>query len=53
MAGNLAIVSGSTSRVVQYFPEILAAVGLLGGALALRMKRRCPTAYAALRQTFS
>ena len=53
MADNLAIVSGSTSRVVQYFPEILAAVGLMGGALALRVKRRRPTAYAALRQTFS
>lgn len=53
MAGNLEIVSGSTSRVVQYFPEMLVAVGLLGSALALRVKRRRPTAYAALGQAFS
>jgi hypothetical protein len=51
MSGNLALVSGSSSRLVQGFPLILAAIGLAGAGLAIWLKGRRPKVYAHLGRT--
>lgn len=48
MSSHLEAVSGSNSRFVQSFPEILLAIGLAGIALAAWVKVRRPDIYAAL-----
>jgi amino acid transporter len=48
MSAHLEAVSGSNSRFVQSFPEILLAIGLAGIALAAWLKARKPAIYAAL-----
>jgi amino acid transporter len=48
MSVHLDLVSGSNSRVVQNFPQILLVVGLAGIALAAWVKARKPDVYAAL-----
>jgi len=52
MTGNLELVSGSSSRIVQAFPLMLAAVGLAGAGLALWVRARKPRVYAHLGHTF-
>jgi amino acid transporter len=53
MAGNLELVSGSSSLIVQAFPLLLAAIGLAGAGVALWLKSRKPKVYAHLGgQTF-
>ena len=52
MAGNLALVSGSNSLIVQAFPWLLLAIGLAGAGLALWLKARKPKVYADLGRTF-
>jgi hypothetical protein len=51
MAGNLELVSGSNSLVVQSFPWLLLAIGLAGAGVALWIKARKPKVYAHLGQT--
>ena len=53
MPANLEWVSGSSSRIVQSFPWILAFVAVLGASLALWVKARRPAVYAALGRPFS
>jgi amino acid transporter len=52
MAGNLELVSGSSSRIVQGFPVLLLAIGLAGAGLALWVRARKPAVYADLGRTF-
>ena len=53
MAGNLALVSGSNSLIVQAFPWLLLAIGLAGAGLALWLKVSRPKVYAHLGRGFS
>ena len=48
MVGNLELVSGSNSLIVQAFPWLLLAIGLAGAGLALWLKARKPAVYAEL-----
>jgi amino acid transporter len=52
MAGNLELVSGSSSRIVQGFPVLLLAIGLAGAGLALWVRAFKPGVYADLGRTF-
>jgi amino acid transporter len=52
MAGNLELVSGSNSLVVQSFPWLLLAIGLAGAGVGGWIKARKPKVYAHLGQTF-
>jgi amino acid transporter len=52
MAGNLELVSGSSSRIVQGFPVLLLAIGLAGSGLALWVRVRKPAVYADLGRPF-
>jgi len=53
MVGNLELVSGSSSLIVQAFPWLLLAIGLAGAGLALWLKARKPAVYADLGRGFS
>ena len=52
MVGNLELVSGSSSWIVQGFPWMLVAVGLAGAGMALWVKAGKPEVYARLGRTF-
>jgi hypothetical protein len=52
MTGNLELVSGSNSLIVQAFPWLLLAIGLAGGGFAVWVKARKPKVYAHLGRTF-
>ncbi|AKJ66872.1 amino acid transporter [Pandoraea thiooxydans] len=45
---NLAVLSGSDSKIVLMFPYMLLAVGVAGFCTALRLKRMAPSLYYAL-----
>lgn len=52
MAGNLELVSGSSSPVVQGFPLLLLAIALAGAGLAVWLKAARPAVYADLGRAF-
>jgi amino acid transporter len=52
MAGNIELVSGSNSRIVQAFPLILLAIGLAGAGLALWVRTSKPEVYADFGRAF-
>ena len=52
MSGNLELVSGSSSWIVQGFPWMLLAIGLAGAGIALWVKARKPEVYVRLGRTF-
>lgn len=45
---NLKLLSGSSSNAILFFPLIIAGIGVVGVAAAVRMRRRRPTDYARL-----
>jgi len=53
MAGNLELVSGSSSRIVQGFPLILLGIGLAGIGFVAWLKARKPRVYADLGRSFN
>jgi amino acid transporter len=52
MAGNIALVSGSNSLVVESFPVLLLAIALAGAGLALWVKLSKPEVYANFGRAF-
>lgn len=52
MASNLALVSGSDSRVVTSFPSLLALIGAIGFSFAIWVRSRRPEVYARLGRAF-
>jgi amino acid transporter len=52
MASNLALVSGSDSRIVNSFPSLLALIGAVGFGFAIWVRSRRPKIYAMLGRAF-
>ena len=52
MASNLALVSGSDSRIVNSFPSLLALIGGIGFGFAIWVRSRRPEIYAKLGRAF-
>lgn len=52
MASNLALVSGSDSRIVNSFPSLLALIGAVGFGFAIWVRSRRPEIYAMLGRAF-
>ena len=52
MASNLALVSGSSSRIVTSFPSLLALIGSIGFGFAIWVRSRRPEIYARLGRAF-
>jgi amino acid transporter len=52
MASNLALVSGSDSRIVNSFPSLLALIGAVGFGFAIWIRSRRPEIYAMLGRAF-
>jgi len=52
MASNLALVSGSESRIVNCFPSLLALIGAIGFGFAIWVRSRRPEVYAVLGRAF-
>jgi amino acid transporter len=52
MAGNIELVSGSDSRIVQAFPLILLAIGMAGAGLAFWVKSYRPAVFADFGRAF-
>lgn len=52
MASNLALVSGSDSRIVDAFPSLLALIGAAGFTFAIWVRSRRPEIYARLGRAF-
>ncbi|MGG7519572.1 APC family permease [Allorhizobium undicola] len=50
--GNLSLLAGSDSMIVQAFPYLMLLVGLVGAAFALQIKGSRPELYAALGKAF-